>query len=207
MEVETLIIGRMQTNTYLVIDADGSAVVIDPADEWERIVKHCAHKQIVLKGILVTHGHFDHIGAVDAIRNHLDIPVYAHEIEARMMADGDENLSFTFYGQHITAIANHLVSGGDIIDLGGDLLFKCIQIEGHTDASLCFYNEQHHFVITGDTLMSQSIGRTDFHGGDTAAFIQSMADKLLTLPQETVVYPGHGPSTQIGIEKERNLFF
>lgn len=208
MEIKTIVTGIVQTNTYIAVDEENeTAVIIDPAEEYDYIITELDSLKVKLKGILITHGHFDHIGAVNQIVKEYHVPVYAHKNEAEMMKDSRENLSVYLIQQSIVADADHFVEHGDIIHLGGQLVFKCLEVPGHTANSICYYNEAYDVLFTGDTLMTGTIGRTDFYLNDSQMLIDNINDKLMTLPDKTRVYPGHGHSTKIITEKERNPYF
>ncbi|PKM96463.1 MAG: hypothetical protein CVU84_01760 [Firmicutes bacterium HGW-Firmicutes-1] len=207
MEIKTIVTGVLQTNTYLVINEGGKdAVLIDPAADSGIILEEIAESDVNLKAILITHGHFDHIGEVDFIRQHFNVPVYAHKDEANMMKNEKENLSLIFFGRSIVAHADSYIDDGDILDFGEGLEFKCIVVPGHTSNSVCFYNDSYDFLVTGDTLMAGAIGRTDLNNTSAKMLANNIEEKLLVLPDHTVVYPGHGYKTKIIVEKESNPF-
>lgn len=207
MEIETIVTGLIQTNTYLVISESGKeAVLVDPAADVEEILAEIKEKDINLKAILITHGHFDHIGAADELKQQYDVPVYAHEKEAEMMANGKENMSVQLLGMNITAQADSYIIDGETLDFGNGLTFNCIVVPGHTNNSVCYYNETYDFVITGDTLMAGAIGRTDFNNTKPSVLVNNIKEKLLVLPGKTVVYSGHGYKTTIKDERTTNPF-
>lgn len=207
MKVKTIITGELQTNTYLIIDEKNKkALIVDPGGDLEMIIEELSHEDLSLEAILITHGHFDHIGVAESLKEHFNVSIYAHKEEAEIMKDPRKNLSSYFYGTRITAHADQLIKEDDILDLGDEFSFKCIVVSGHTDYSVCFYNEKHNYVLTGDTLMAGSMGRTDLNNKSTSFLAQNIKDQLFVLPENTLVYPGHGESTQIGIEKIHNPF-
>lgn len=207
MKIKTIVTGMVQTNTYIVVDEESNtAVIVDPAAEYENIIRELNALNVKLKGILITHGHFDHIGAVNPIIKENPVPVYAQKNEAEMMADSQKNLSVYFIQQSIVGIADNFIEHGDIIDFGGQLKFKCLEVPGHTGNSVCYYNDITEIVFTGDTLMAGTIGRTDFYLNDSQMLIDNINKQLMTLPDNTRVYPGHGDSTKIVTEKQRNPY-
>lgn len=208
MLVETIVTGLLQTNTYLIVNESGEdAVLIDPAADFDDLIAEIEEKSINLKAILITHGHFDHIGIVDEIKHHFNVPVYAHRAEAEMMMNGSENLSKHFFGEDIIAHVDYFIDDGEHLDFGNGLSFDCITVSGHTNNSICYYNKEYNFIVTGDTLMAGSIGRTDFNCVSPSVLIHNIKERLLVLPENTVVYSGHGHKTTIKAEKSSNPYF
>lgn len=199
-------------NTYLVFDPESKeCAIIDPGmsnpEEEEAIEDFIAEKGLTLRHIINTHLHIDHVAGIPFLKEKFGAPVLAHE--------GDE-----FLGQQIKQQArafglDHLqleeieiseyIKPGDIIQIGkGEL--EVLSVPGHSKGSVALYDRQGGFVITGDALFKGSIGRTDLPGGNYRELINSIENELLKLPDETVVFPGHGPSTTIGEEKRSNPF-
>lgn len=208
MEIITIVTGVLQTNTYLLISDSGKeAVIVDPTADFIGIVHEIEERQVNLKAILVTHGHFDHIGEVDRLRNYFKVPVYTHEEEAQMMLDETKNLSYQFFNKKIIAHTDIFVKDQEVINLGSGFEFICIVVSGHTPNSICYYFPKDGFVLTGDTLMAGAIGRTDFNQTSPSEIIKNIKDNLFILPDNTDVYPGHGYPTEIKIEKESNPYF
>lgn len=207
MIIETMVLGLFQTNTYIVYNEDtGGCVIIDPAYEPERILEYVVGKGLKTQAILVTHGHFDHIGACEVLKEQLGVEVVASAIEADIMEDAAKNLSSMFVSRKVEAKATRLASHGSTLDFGEGLVFKCIEVAGHSPGSLCYYNTEAGVVFTGDTLMAGTIGRTDFYQGSMETLVDHIRYRLMLLPKETKVYGGHGGPTTIGREMKDNPY-
>lgn len=197
MIIKRIPAGIYAANCYLVMDeVTKSAAVIDPGGDSDDIIKEIDRLDAKVQYILLTHGHFDHVGAVDEMREKYDIPVYINKKDEELINRG-ENV----FGQ--IADSNNELTDGMTVELG-NLRIKCIETPGHTPGGMCFLVEK--ALFTGDTLFSGSIGRTDFVCGDFNSIINSIKSKLLILNDDISVYPGHGPSTSIGIERASNPF-
>ncbi len=188
MEITTVCPYSFGANTYLIVSG-GEAFVVDPAVSVEKITNAAAEKGAVLKGILLTHGHFDHTVALDTLRRVFPIQAYIHTDDAEMLTDGRKNAYYDFYGKECKyAPAENLLRDGSIIQIGDEKL-TVIHTPGHTKGSVCFLGDG--FLVTGDTLFADSIGRTDLWGGNITSISASL-DRLRTLPQDLKIYPGHG---------------
>lgn len=204
MKVITLIVNEMQTNCYILIDDNtNESVIIDPSDNSEAILNELTKNNCKPVAILLTHGHFDHIGAVEKLRAALNIPVYAHEDEEVILNSSMANISAAFGGKKLEVKADKLFKDNDTFKFG-DTVLKVIHTPGHTPGGVCYYCEKDGILFSGDTLFLLSIGRTDFPYGSEKALIDSIKDKLFLLPDETKVFTGHGDSTTIGLEKKDN---
>lgn len=207
MKVMTMTLGNMGNNTYIVIDEKNlNCVVIDPSYEPERIIEYISANGYHLKALLITHGHFDHIGAVDMIHDHMKVPVYAHKKEAAIMTDALKNLSTYFLSKEIIATATDYIQDGDLLDFTGELVFEAIGVPGHSPMSICFHHKLTHQLFSGDTLFAGSIGRTDYYEGGSHELVHNIKERLLILHPETKVHPGHGPKTTIATEKQANPY-
>lgn len=205
IKLETyILLKEYQTNTYLIYDqVSNDAILIDPAAYSENLSKLIREKELHLKLILNTHGHGDHIGGNNAFQKAFGCPLAIHGDDAPMLTDGRKNLSLYMGYALATNPADQLLKDGDILTLGKHKI-EVIHTPGHTRGSLCLLVDK--YLISGDTLFEQSIGRTDLPGGSHADIIASIQNKLFVLPDDILVYPGHGPVTSIGLEKANNPF-
>lgn len=201
LRMKTCVLGMVSTDCYIVYKGQ-DAVVIDPADNGAYIANQCKELGVVPVAILLTHGHFDHIMAVDELRNMFHIPVYAGEVEEAMLKDTSLNLS-TNFGHSFTTKADQLLKDGETLELLGET-WKVISTPGHTSGSVCYLIEKEDILFSGDTLFAESLGRTDFPTGSSSQIIASITEKLFLLRDDIMVYPGHGEPTSIGHEKQYN---
>jgi len=198
--VETLEVGAFLTNCYLV-HHDGLALIIDPGDDHGRIINRIEKREVNVKSIVLTHGHIDHIGALPEIKKFTGAPVLIHPDDAGMLTDAKANLSYYHQDEFAADAADGFIAEGDIIDLG-QFRFQILHTPGHTPGGISLLTND--IVFTGDALFRESIGRTDFPNGSSDTLIRAIKAKLLNLPDNTIVYPGHGPQTTIGRERLSN---
>lgn len=196
-----LVVGPFAENAYVVGD-DAACAVVDPGAEAPRILEAVGGRRVV--AIVLTHGHADHIGALDEIRAATGAEVWCPEADAAYLADPALNLSGMFGAPFTVRPAERLYRDGDAVG-APPVVFRAIHTPGHTPGSSCLAHEG-GFVLAGDTLFAGSVGRTDFPGGDAAMLVRSIRERLLPLPDETAVHPGHGPATTIGTERRFNPF-
>lgn len=200
--VHRLVVSPFETNCYIAAEESSrSALIIDPGDEAHLISDAVYGCDVTVIGIVNTHGHADHIGSNAALKGEFDCPITIHELDAALLADPQANLSASIGVGMVSPAADRLLREGDVIDIGG-LALTVIHTPGHTPGGICLFGEG--ILFSGDTLFMDGIGRTDFSGGSQKQLMDSIHAKLLVLPDETIVYPGHGPSTTIGREKREN---
>jgi len=193
MHIEQLVLGMYQTNCYLVWgEGQDSCVVIDPGYSPEKILREAARLGKKIEAILLTHGHFDHVGGVRTIASETDCDVYLCPEDLSMPP------MFTAGKLYYT----HPCGEGDVLTLAG-VSFRVLHTPGHTPGSVCYEAEDHLF--SGDTLFADSCGRTDLPGGNRAT-IQSSLERLAALEKDYAVHPGHGPSTTLAQEKQYNPY-
>lgn len=182
-------------------------VIVDPGGEGNKLIQYIQTKQWQPIAILLTHAHFDHIGAVDVIREYYQIPVYLHEKEAKWLADASLNGSQSFTPAHPIEIkpADQMITKEFDLVLG-EFNFTVLETPGHSPGSVSYYLRDEGMIFSGDVLFQQSVGRTDLRGGNEQQLLRSIHDKLLTLPEDTIVLPGHGPITNIADEMDQNPF-
>lgn len=202
MELEILYNGMFDSNSYLLVE-NNEAVLIDAGVPAKRVLDTLARKNAKLKHILLTHGHIDHICSADEIRKNTGASILIHENDSSALTDAGKNLSSDFFSPMVYGKADRELSEGDEIELG-KVTIKVIHTPGHSKGGCCFLAEDKLF--SGDSLFAGSIGRTDFYDGNYSELISSIRNKLFTLPEKTVVYPGHGYETTIGNEINNNPF-
>jgi glyoxylase-like metal-dependent hydrolase (beta-lactamase superfamily II) len=190
-------------NCYVVSDDTGEGVVIDPGGMASTILAYIREAKLSIKAVLNTHGHCDHIGADDAIRDATEAPLYIHKEDAPMLGDVKLNLSAFMGFRALARPAEHLLSEGDVISFGQSKL-EVLHTPGHSKGGVCFVGDG--VVFTGDTLFAGSIGRSDFPGGSEVELIGNIKKRLLVLPDDMKVYSGHGPSSEIGWERKCNPY-
>lgn len=205
LQVESLVLGGMATNCYLVMHKiSRKLLIIDPAAEPERIVARIEAMKAEPEAVLLTHGHFDHIGAVDELREKYQIPVCALDREREILEDEYNNLS-SMVGRGFTVSADRTFCDGERVTFGG-MVCRVINTPGHTAGSACYYFPDEAALFSGDTLFRCSVGRTDFPTGSMSQIHDSIHTKLFVLPEDTIVFPGHNEETDIEYEKQNNPY-
>ena len=205
IKIGKITLGMCQTNTYFVYrEGEGRAIVIDPADKGEYLYDKMAEHSLTPEAILLTHGHFDHIWGIEGLKNKTDIKIYASEDEKELLADTQLNCSASC-GRPCSIQADVYLSDNEELTLCG-ITVRMIKTPGHTEGGCCYYIPEAGFLLAGDTLFCESVGRTDLPTGSMSTLVRSIKEKLLVLPKDTKVYPGHGSPTSIEYEKEYNPF-
>ena len=204
MRVITISVGPFEMNCYVVAeDNHPECIIIDPGDEPCKIIKTIDQAKLKPVKIINTHNHIDHARRVSDIQKHFDIPFFICEDDQPLLESlQEQGLLFGFDASAIPEIKDYL-KDGDTFKLV-EKTFRILHTPGHSPGSISIYTEGHIFV--GDVLFKDSIGRTDLYGGDYNILIKSIREKLLVLPDDTIVYSGHGPATTIGREKKYNPF-
>jgi len=206
VHVQTLSLGPLGTNCY-IISKDDQALIIDPGGEAEKINQYLAEYNLTPLAILLTHAHFDHIGAVHELRTSLHLNVYLHQNEVGWLENPELNRSIVFYGSDAaikTSAPDHILLEG-LLQIG-PFSFEVVHTPGHSPGSVSFIFHNEAFIVSGDVLFHQGIGRTDLPQGSIAELAESITKHLYSLPEHTIVYPGHGQETTIGEEKASNPY-
>lgn len=205
LKIGRIVLGMCQTNCYFAYEEGSSKVMVfDPADKGDYIYNGLKDKGFFVEAILLTHGHFDHIWGVEQLKERSGAKVYAYEGERELCEDAVLNVS-KGAGRVCIVKADEYVKDGEEIVAAG-ICCKLIATPGHTAGSCCYYFENDKILISGDTLFQESVGRTDLPTGSMSMLVRSIKERLLLLPEDVKVYPGHGESTTIGYEKKYNPF-
>ncbi len=206
MKIGNVVLGPVGTNCYIVSNEETKeCFVVDPAACPKGFVDHIRNTGLTVKAVLLTHGHFDHIMGLGGFLREFPVPVYAHEAEKELLEDAQLNSSAFMGGQSYTFSGAEYVKDGQELDIAG-MKIRVIYTPGHTIGGCCYYIEKEAVLFSGDTLFHASVGRTDLPTGSRGQLVRSIKEKLLVLPDETEVYPGHMEETSIGYEKKYNPF-
>ena len=204
-KVERVLCGSVGTNCYFLINTQTQeTVIIDPADDAPMLSAKLKEKNLKPAAILLTHGHYDHIMAVEELRKEYGIPVIAQAVEKQILENPRGNLS-TMIGMPFTVKADRFVKDEELLVTAG-FSIRVLHTPGHTIGGCCYYLADENLLFSGDTLFWESVGRTDFPTGSMSALVRSIKEKLMVLPESTRVYPGHMGSTSIENEKQNNPF-
>lgn len=202
INVGCLTIGMLDNNTYFLHrEGEYDCIIIDPARDGELFVTRLREKGLTIKAIFLTHAHFDHLLGVEGIEKLEQVPIYGGKDDEDKFMDPKLNQSVKV-NKEIKIKLDHAVSEGDIIEIGS-MKCKVLSTPGHTSGSICFYFEEEGMLFSGDTLFRETYGRTDFETGSDKEIRESV-QRLLTLPPETIVYPGHNDFTTIEHERQFN---
>ena len=206
MILETFAVGPLQGNCTLLGDEDAAeAIVVDPGDEVSRIYRRISDLGLKVKQILVTHAHIDHVGGALKLKQLTGAPILLNENDLPLLKMMEAQAAWV--GVPTPEVAAPDASLEDGMEVGLDRFpARVLHTPGHTQGSVCLHFEPLKMVIAGDTLFAGSIGRTDLPGGNPRQIIESIASRLLALPDDTRVLPGHGPATTIGAERNSNPF-
>ncbi|HEX4010070.1 MAG TPA: MBL fold metallo-hydrolase [Solirubrobacteraceae bacterium] len=200
-------VGPVQENCYVVRAPDADrAVIVDPGDEAERIITALDALNInTVDAILLTHTHFDHVGAVAPVARATGAPVYCPELETEVLADINASVSWPGFGPFESYDADETVTGGETLELAG-LEFDVMFVPGHSPGHVSYGLKDHDALFSGDVLFQGAVGRVDLPGGDWPTLLASIESLLAAYPAETTVYPGHMGLTTLGVERDTNPF-
>lgn len=206
MKIEKFVLGPVGTNCYIVRNEDTKeCFIVDMAACPPELVSHIKNTGLTVKAVLLTHGHFDHIMGLDRFLEEFPVPVYACAAERELLESAQLNSSSGMLGHPYTFAGAEFIKDGDLLVIAG-MKIQVIQTPGHTIGGCCYYIASENVLFSGDTLFRASVGRTDLPTGSMGALVRSVTDRLLVLPDETCVYPGHMEETTIGYEKQYNPF-
>jgi len=208
MKIDRLILGAYQTNCYILRESKAArdCLIIDTGLQAGELVDFLQRHNLNPVAVVLTHGHADHVTGLVALRGRFPhIKVYIHKLDAEMLTGEKDNLSALAGVLFSSEPADFSLKEGDVIKQAS-IKLDVLHTPGHTPGGICLYSKDEEIVFVGDTLFADSVGRTDVPGGSETQLIKSIKQKLCTLPDETIVYPGHGPQTTIAQEKANNPF-
>jgi len=203
MDIKAISVGILQSNCYIIWDEKVlDAIVVDPGDDPDRIIGVIEAKRLLVRYIVCTHAHFDHIGGVSVLKEKTGAKIVIHRDELEIYANAQKLASS--WGCRFTQppAPDMFVNEGDDLR-AGDLHFRVLATPGHSPGGICLYG--HGILVSGDTIFAGSVGRTDLYGGDMEALKKSFA-MIVSLPPETRIFPGHGPSSTVENERNTNFF-
>ncbi len=204
MILKKMEVGVYSANCYIIADEQSrEGIIIDPGGDADRIMKFVKDNKLAIKYIVLTHAHGDHIGGVNEVLSETDAVLCVHKEDLFILKDKKKNFTSQMRGPIVEIRDAKLLEDGDTLQ-AGDMTFKIIHTPGHSPGGICIHTKK--LLFAGDTLFANNIGRGDLIGGDEAQLIRSIKAKLMELPDDTTVYPGHGPATRIGIERMTNPY-
>lgn len=206
MKYQRVPLGPLQTNCYIIENDKKECLIVDPGEEGRKLIQLLEQRKLTPVAVLLTHAHFDHIGALDDVRKRYELPVYVHAKEKDWLTDPALNGSqfFMMGAISVQAATHHLTKEGPLTI--GSFTCEVYETPGHSPGSVSYYFKEAGIIASGDVLFEGSIGRTDLNGGSHGQLLQSIHKKLLVLPEDTIVLCGHGRETNIGDEMESNPF-
>jgi hydroxyacylglutathione hydrolase len=207
MLIERLIVGSFETNCYVLRSSPSKrdCILIDAGLEADSLIDYLRDNNLTPVAVLLTHGHIDHIAGLDLLRQQYPgLKIYIHRLDERML-EGVDNLS-ELAGLNIQkSKSDFFLEDGSFTDVIS-IILEVLHTPGHTPGSVCLYSSEEKVIFVGDTIFAGSVGRTDFPGGSTDQLLNSIKEKILTLPDDTKILPGHGPPTSVALEKKQNPF-
>lgn len=204
IEINAVIVGSLHTNCYIVRNPEtGEGFLTDPGKEGDKILEEIARENVTIRGILITHSHFDHIGAAEELREKLSVPVISGAKEKTLLEDPKLNLSGVYTRHPLTVTPDRVYGDGEVFTVAG-FRIRVLETPGHTGGGVCYYLQDEKVLLSGDTLFAGTYGMFIHPTGSHEEIIRSVERLVTELPEDTAVYPGHGPSTAIGIEKAGN---
>jgi glyoxylase-like metal-dependent hydrolase (beta-lactamase superfamily II) len=205
IRIDQYVVGPVQTNCYFAVNTETKeALIIDPGDSSRKLSEKIRQEELTPVAILLTHGHFDHAGAARELAEEFHISIYAHEAEQEVLEDPQKNSSWMI-GERRTFSADVFLQSEQELDLAG-FHIRVLHTPGHTVGGCCYYLPYEDVVFSGDTLFCTSVGRTDLPTGSMSQLVRSVREKLMSLPDATTVYPGHGELTTIETERMYNPY-
>lgn len=201
MVIKTVITGNIEENCHLIWDKNKHCLVIDPGDDCSHILNVIEMHHLFVEKIVLTHGHYDHVGAVNELKKATGAIVIAHEEEQELILNPDLSLARYISPDFSIPEVDAYMKEGDRISVG-DLSFTVMHTPGHTQGGMCLYG--HGVLFSGDTVFYGTLGRWDFPTGNLSKLVHSITKRIFSLPDETVIYSGHGPATTVGAEKKQN---
>lgn len=209
IQVQAFTFNEFSENTYLLYDESGECIIIDPgcntSNEKKILTGYIEKNNLKPVMLINTHCHIDHVLGVQFVKDTYQLRFGIHELEIPLL-EAVSNYSHLWGINYSPASHDYLIDVKDILQFGKDSTLRILHCPGHSPGSVCFYSESDHFIISGDVLFRESIGRTDLPGGSTQTLLDSIEKQMYALPDETIVYSGHGTPTTITHEKKYNPF-